>query len=60
MYEVAAGDELLQFETRQEAIAEAKRISTDRRAPVTVTDARGREQLTFQRGELENYLLELR
>lgn len=60
MYEVAVGPDTQHFDTREEAIAAAKALSSETRVPVFISDATGREQLTYQHGELDNYTWETR
>ena len=61
MYEVFVGEEESQeFETREGAIAAAKRLSAQNRRRVRIEGLGGKEQFTYWRGELENYLYNLR
>ena len=59
-YEVAQGTETHHYERRDEAIAAAKELSAESGVPVFVIDPSGREQMTYQRGELESYTWETR
>ena len=61
MYEVFVGeDECQEFETREAAVAAAKRLSNEHRSRVRIEGLGGKEQFTYWRGELENYLYNLR
>ena len=61
MYEVFVGEEESQeCETREGAIAAAKRLSAQNRRRVRIEGLGGKEQFTYWRGELENYLYNLR
>ena len=47
MYEVMNGDDVTEFKTRAEAIAEAKRLSAENaRGSVQVTDEQRREKMS--------------
>lgn len=61
MYEVMNGDDVTEFKTRAEAIAEAKRLSAENaRGSVQVTDEQRREKMSYQAGELVSYDYETR
>ncbi len=61
MYEVFVGEqESYEYESREEAVSEAKRLSSENRRRIRVEGLGGRERFTYWRGELENYLYDLR
>ena len=60
MYTVEVGDQVLEFETRKEAVAAGKEASGDARGMVLVTDDKAREELVFKDGGLLSYNFETR
>lgn len=60
MYQLQSGNDFREFETRAEAIADAKELSLESRQPVVVSDEEQRERLTYTSGELESYTYETR
>lgn len=60
MYQVVKGEEVVEKETRAEAIALARELSENTRQPVVVIDEDKVERLTYSEGDLEKYLYETR
>lgn len=60
MYTLESEGDSRRFDTRTEAVKEAKRLSLKVHEPVIVHDARERESLVFKRGKLSNYVYETR
>ena len=60
MYELSYDDVIKNVETRAEAIAQAKEISSENNVSVTLQDEGHRERMIYQRGELVSYDYETR
>jgi len=61
MFEVMVGEEVHTYDTRQEAIAAAKDLSTEKsHGMVSISDSDNRERMTYQGGELVSYDYETR
>ena len=60
MYQIAAGTEIQEVESRVEAIEMAKDLSTNTRRPVVVQDEDETEFLTYKEGALSKYQYEPR
>jgi len=60
MYQVVNGEDVVEKDTREEAIELARELSSQTHRPVIVQDEARVEKLTYSEGDLSKYLYETR